>query len=400
MTVSGSVPQGWRSVRFGDVAREVREATRDPEADGLNRVVGLDHLDSGDLRLNRWDELTDRPDGTSFTRIFRAGQVLFGKRRAYQRKVAVPDFDGICSGDILVFEPSSDVVLPDYLPHLVQSDGFFEHALGTSAGSLSPRTKWQDLARYAFLLPPPAVQASVVQVLETARSAVERYREVLTAIQEQRESLLDELTARVGNGFVALGDVADVVSGESWSAEDESTTPSKDAVPVIGIPALKADGTIRIETQAYVRGLASKRSLFTTDGLTLLVIRTNGNADRIGNVYRLDDDLSGRALGAFIFGCRFRTALQRDVAFEYMRGSRFQRWATSLVAGTTGLKNLPIRELRRMAVPDASSAVSLVYLERLAALRTLEERTSEALQSGQALAVGLREGLMRPPRAE
>lgn len=400
MTVSRSLPQGWRSVRFGDVAREVRETTRDPQAGGLSRVVGLDHLGSGDLRLRRWDDLTDRPDGTSFTRIFRAGQVLFGKRRAYQRKVAVADFDGICSGDILVFEPSSEAVLSGYLPYLVQSDGFFEHALGTSAGSLSPRTKWQDLAKYEFPLPPTAVQAAVIEVLHAAQAVVERYRVVQTAIQDHRESLLDELPARMANGFVGLGDVADVVSGESWSAEDESTTPSKEAVPVIGIPALKADGTVHIESQAYVRGLASKRTLFKTDALTLLVIRTNGNADRIGNVYRLDDELSGRALGAFIFGCRFRTDIQRDVAFEYMRGSRFQRWATSLVAGTTGLKNLPIRELRRIPVPDATVPEAAAWLEKLAALRAAEERTGEVLQSAQALVVALREGMTRPSSAE
>jgi type I restriction enzyme S subunit len=183
---------GWRKVKFGDVVRDVKNTTKNPSADRLERVVGLDHLDPESLPLRRWDELADLPDGTSFTRTFKAGQVLFGKRRAYQRKVAIPDFDGICSGDILVFEPSSPDLLPEFLPYLVQSDGFFDHALGTSAGSLSPRTKWQELAKYEFALPPLDEQKRVVGLLGTAEEAVEQNRRALL----EHERLLEVFIRR------------------------------------------------------------------------------------------------------------------------------------------------------------------------------------------------------------
>ena len=113
------------------------------KSDGFERYVGLEHLDPGDLKIRRWGNVSD---GTTFTNVFRAGQVLFGKRRAYQRKVAVADFDGVCSGDIYVFEPKNEHLLPELLPFICQTDGFFEHAVGTSAGSLSPRTNWDSLA--------------------------------------------------------------------------------------------------------------------------------------------------------------------------------------------------------------------------------------------------------------
>ena len=81
--------------------------------------------------------------------------MLFGKRRAYQRKVAVPDFSGVCSGDIYVLESKNNrYLLPELLPFICQTDAFFQHAIGTSAGSLSPRTNWQSLATYEFALPP------------------------------------------------------------------------------------------------------------------------------------------------------------------------------------------------------------------------------------------------------
>lgn len=165
------LPDGWSCVKFGDVVRNVNENSRDLAADGLDRVVGLDHLDPGSLRLERWDPFGSLPDGTTFTRKFKPGQVLFGKRRAYQRKVAVPDFEGVCSGDILVFEPADRRIVAEFLPYLVQSDDFFAHALGTSAGSLSPRTKWAELAKYELALPPIEEQQRIATLLETADRA-------------------------------------------------------------------------------------------------------------------------------------------------------------------------------------------------------------------------------------
>ena len=83
-----------------------------------------------------------RADGVTFTNVFQPGQVLFGKRRAYQRKVAVADFAGVCSGDIYVLETKdTQILLPELLPFICQTDAFFDHAVGTSAGS--PESAYQ-----------------------------------------------------------------------------------------------------------------------------------------------------------------------------------------------------------------------------------------------------------------
>jgi len=143
------------------VVNNVDISERNPLENDLERYIGLDHIDPESLHIKRWGLIEE---GTSFTRKFIAGQVLFGKRRAYQRKVAIAEFDGICSGDILVFEAKDDL-LPELLPFIVQSDGFYEHALGTSAGSLSPRTRWRDLADYEFALPPKDEQRRIADIL-------------------------------------------------------------------------------------------------------------------------------------------------------------------------------------------------------------------------------------------
>ena len=186
-------PPDWLRVRFGDVVRNVNENVRDPLDNGLERFVGLEHIDPESLHIKRWGLIEE---GTTFTRKFVKGQVLFGKRRAYQRKVAVAEFDGICSGDILVFEPANNDLLPELLPFIVQSDGFFEHALGTSAGSLSPRTKWKDLARYEFALPPNDEQRRIAGILWAADKAIVYFEDSINNAQILKRLTLTELTTK------------------------------------------------------------------------------------------------------------------------------------------------------------------------------------------------------------
>lgn len=169
----------WKKYRFDEVCRQVNEATKDPAAEGLDHVIGLEHIEPNNLHITHWDTLEKE---TTFTRKFKKGQVLFGRRRAYQRKVAYAEFDGICSGDILVFEVIEKVMLPELLPFLIQSEGFFQKALATSAGSLSPRTKFKELADYEFLLPPKAEQKRLAELLWAADEVVEKEKREMEKI--------------------------------------------------------------------------------------------------------------------------------------------------------------------------------------------------------------------------
>ena len=203
-TTNGHLPKGWRMVRFGEVVRDVNEAERSPLDAGLERFVGLEHIEPENLHLKQWGLLADGE--ISFTKRFRKGQVLFGKRRAYQRKVAVAEFDGICSSDILTFEPKGDVLSPALLPFIVQSEGFLEHALGTSSGSLSPRTRWSQLQDYEFPLPPKDEQRRIADILWAADGSCEAWRSV---------------AAVVGQAFKLLAD--ELVSGGNWRNQEFST---------------------------------------------------------------------------------------------------------------------------------------------------------------------------------
>ncbi len=174
----------WARVAFGDVVRNANETLRDPAANGIDRLIAMEHLDPGELKIRRWGSIED---GTTFTRRVKPGQTLFGKRRAYQRKVAYADFDAICSGDIYTFEANEAHLLGEFLPFLVQSDRFFDHALDTSAGSLSPRTSWRDLAGLEFDLPPLDQQQRIAGLLWAVERHARETRRLLDTVRRSHE---------------------------------------------------------------------------------------------------------------------------------------------------------------------------------------------------------------------
>jgi len=166
-------------VKFADVISLSSSRTADPASAGIERFVGLEHIEPENLHIRSWGLVAD---GITFTSTFKRGQVLFGKRRAYQRKVAVADFDGVCSSDIYVFESKDpNVLLPELVPFILQSEGFYEYAVKTSAGSLSPRTNWTHLANYEFPLPPVDEQRRIADLLWAIDETKQKWVSVIQA---------------------------------------------------------------------------------------------------------------------------------------------------------------------------------------------------------------------------
>ncbi|WP_051610414.1 restriction endonuclease subunit S [Terasakiella pusilla] len=205
----------WPVVKFGDVVKNANLTERDPVGAGIERVVGLEHIDPENLHIRRWN--TDATE-TSFTRKFVPGQTLFGKRRAYQRKVAYAEFEGICSSDILTFETKDpETLLSELIPFICQSDAFFDHALGTSAGSLSPRTSWKALHNYQFRLPPIDEQKRISELLWSIDQTHQSFLKAVLELEIYKDAYLEaritehadvrhvpatELTDRINVGIV------------------------------------------------------------------------------------------------------------------------------------------------------------------------------------------------------
>jgi type I restriction enzyme, S subunit len=182
----------WRQVKFNEVSYCKEKHSKNPFDDGLTRFVGLENLNGETGKIQGFGKIED---GTTFTKVFSKGDILFGKRRVYLRKVAVADFDGICSGDILVFKSKNDVILEELLPLIVTSPSFTDYAISNSSGSLSPRTKWKHLANYEFSLPPLSDQKQIAALFLSLEAAVERL--------EEQEGRLKGLWKRLIDDFVS-----------------------------------------------------------------------------------------------------------------------------------------------------------------------------------------------------
>lgn len=168
-----------RKVCLGDVATERRETFKG-DRDGYP-IVGLEHLTPGEITLSIWDDTVSE---TTFTKIFHQGDVLFGRRRAYLKKAAIAPFDGICSGDITVIAAKPDRILPELLPFVIQNDGLFSYAVEGSAGSLSPRVKWEHLKNYEFALPDLDTQKRLADQLWSIDATKKSYQRLIAATDE------------------------------------------------------------------------------------------------------------------------------------------------------------------------------------------------------------------------
>ena len=174
-------------VCLGDVAFEHKETCKGEK--GTFPVVGLEHLVPEEVTLTAWDEGSDN----TFTKIFRKGNVLFGRRRAYLKKAAVAPFDGICSGDITVIEAKPDKIVPDLLPFIIQNDKLFDFAVEKSAGSLSPRVKWEHLREFEFELPDISKQKQLAEVLWSVDSTKKAYKNLIKSTDELVKSQFIEM---------------------------------------------------------------------------------------------------------------------------------------------------------------------------------------------------------------
>lgn len=202
---------GWTRARFDQIAMQINDRVDNPAESGVDRYVGLEHLDPDSLRIRRWGE----PSDVESTKLrFQPGDIIFGKRRVYQRKISVADFEGICSAHAMVLRAKPGAVLPEFLPFFMQSDLFMERALSISVGSLSPTINWKAIAAEEFLLPPIQEQARQVDTLmafDDAIFAAESSRKA--ALVVWRALSKEEFSSRAGRGS-KLADHYSIESGQ------------------------------------------------------------------------------------------------------------------------------------------------------------------------------------------
>lgn len=214
--------------RFEQIAINSTEKKKPVEEDRFT-YLGLEHLDTGSLKVTHFGSEV-APIGEKL--VMHKGDVLFGKRRAYQKKVAIAPFDGIFSAHGMVLRPKEEVIDKDFFPLFISSDYFLDAAINISVGSLSPTINWRDLKDLEFELPDLDTQRKLAEVLWAINDTMEAYKKLISATDELVKSQFMEqfsMSQAESNGW-SIVPVSSVVikplSGE-WGQEDTDGTGVK-----------------------------------------------------------------------------------------------------------------------------------------------------------------------------
>ncbi len=175
--------------RFDEIAINSTKKKKPTEEDKVH-YIGLEHIDPGCFNIVRWGSDV-APTGDKL--LMQKGDVLFGKRRAYQRKVGIAPFDGIFSAHGMVLRPNTEIIDANYFPFFISSDRFMETAVRISVGGLSPTINWKDLAKQEFDLPPLEEQKVLADKLWAAYRLKEGYKKLLVATDEMVKSQFIEM---------------------------------------------------------------------------------------------------------------------------------------------------------------------------------------------------------------
>ena len=334
-------------VLLGDVAVEHKETCKGSK-DGYP-IVGLEHLIPEEITLTAWDEGSEN----TFSKMFRKGNVLFGRRRAYLKKAAVAPFDGICSGDITVIEAKPDRILPELLPFIIQNDDLFDFAVGKSAGSLSPRVKWEHLKNYEFELPDMEKQKELAELLWAMDNTKKSYQKLIVATDELVKSQFIEMFGDpVKNPFgwptMTLDQATkEIVSGQCLNGDAGKLQPGQKAVLKVSAVTYGSfdanEYKVLRDTKQITKGIYPQKG-------DLLFSRAN-TREYVGATVLIDQDYPELMLPDKLWKLIFKHEIMPMFAKQFLSHPEIRKVLSSMATGTSGsMYNISMEKLKRLEI--------------------------------------------------
>ena len=265
--------------RFEDIAINSTEKKKPVEEDKYT-YLGLEHLDPDSIYVTRFGA-DIAPKGEKL--LMKKGDVLFGKRRAYQKKVAIAPFDGIFSAHGMVLRPNEKVIDKDFFPLFIKSDYFLDEAIKISVGSLSPTINWRDLKELRFSLPSLEEQKKLAQVLWSIYETKEEYKKLIKATDDLVKSQFIEMFGNKNDDMKTIDDIANICRGASPRPIAKYVTDDEDGVNWIKIGDVTEDDIYITHTAEKITKEGAKKSKPVEPGDFIL-----SNSMSFGRPYILD----------------------------------------------------------------------------------------------------------------
>lgn len=179
----------WSNADIEQIVDEVSDRVENPSQSEYQKFVGLEDFESGQFKIKKWGSTENL---VSAMKLFKKGDLLFARRNAYLKRASEVDFDGVCSGDAIVLREKSKIE-KGLLTYILNTDRFWEYAIANAAGTMSKRVKWRDLAKYKFLLPPPAEQKQIAALFQSIETAMEQVDGQVKNLHQLKHKLLKDL---------------------------------------------------------------------------------------------------------------------------------------------------------------------------------------------------------------
>ncbi len=303
------LPEGWELATLAELVSPSSEKV-EPEDRPNSPYLSLEHIEP---HTNRIIGQGTGADVGSTKAVFRAGDVLYGKLRPYLNKVAIPDFDGICSTDILVFQRVAHLDAK-FLMRLLSRREVVDFANHNSAGVQLPRISFKELGTLEVPLPPLAEQrrivAAVERILDKVTAARARLDRVPTTLKRFRQAVLAAASSGrltedwrevtpAQSSATARGEAGPEELPEAWmwvrfgnqlrSIRSGSTTPPKTdptAFPILRSSSVRP-GSIDLSDVKYLSSDESNNpDNYLADG-DLLFTRLSGSLEYVANCARV-----------------------------------------------------------------------------------------------------------------
>ena len=286
-------------------------AKKKPVPEDAAHYIGLEHLIPGTFDIPEWGSEV-APVGEKL--LMKKGDVLFGRRRAYQRKVGIAPFDGIFSAHGMVLRPRPESVDEKYFPFFISSDQFMNEAVRISVGSLSPTINWGTLKNCEFDLPPMDEQKKLAELLWAANDLKESYKKAITATDEMLKAKFREMFGECPQVSLASVCKGSGEYGIAASADDYDVNKGR----YIRITDIMDDGSLNddvVSPDKYEEKFILKEDdiLFARTGNTVgkTYIHKRGHATFAGYLIRYEVD---------------QTKMLPDYLFAYTHTDEYYFW--------------------------------------------------------------------------
>lgn len=358
----------WESFRFEEITNRVAE-TVDPNTTDLKTYVGLEHIDAGNIHIKRFGT----PDDVSGGKLkCYPGDVIFGKRRAYQRKAAIVDFEGICSAHAFVFRANPEVIDPKLFPFFLHSDQFMHRAVDISVGGLSPTINWGDLKGQVFLLPPKTEQARLAELLWAMDEVIEKEKiNKLNYEQFAKRYLFDSISGKLSSNFskwteYIFGELGESYGGLTGKTKDDFGKGS----PFVNYMNVFKNSKVNPDQVDYVK-IEKGESQNQIKYGDILITGSSETPQELGMSAVVLDDLKGFYLNSFCFGFRLNNfdVLLPEYARFLMRGEEVRKFMFKHAQGSTrfNLSKTTVKSKLKVMLPKVNEqkqiACKLEFIE-------------------------------------